>query len=320
MSTENGDTPPLAVGADGVVRLPAPLRAKRLRIEILGAAFAPGTPGVTRQRRAVGIAELRGAGVPRVAVPRRGALSGECEAFSVAVGGASVRLRVAGTIEDFDAGRPLRASGCGTLALPAGPARVDAEPDLFTPYLLRLRSPAASRPAALPGRVLDAGTATRGGREGVRLDLGAPARLVLAESFNRGRRANCDGRDLGEPEVGALFGTAWRVPADCREVEIAFAPNRLVNVGYAISLVVAVILLAVVSLGGVARRRARRRREGAARGDAAAASGGRGGRCAGARPVATRRRQAARPAMTLRRRQRARPAATGGGVGGRGRR
>ena len=130
--------------------------------------------------------------------------------------------------------------------------------------------------------MLDAGTATRGGREGVRLDLGAPARLVLAESFNRGRRASCDGRDLGEPEVGALFGTAWRVPADCREVEIAFAPNRLVNAGYAISLVVAVILLAVVSLGGVARRRARRRREGAAPRRRGGGVRGRGGRCAAA--------------------------------------
>ena len=106
---------------------------------------------MTRQRRAVGIAEVRGAGVPRVAVPRRGALSRECEAFSVAVGGASVRLRVAGTIEDFDAGRPLRASGCGTLALPAGPARVDAEPDLLTPYLLRLRSPAREPSCGAPG-------------------------------------------------------------------------------------------------------------------------------------------------------------------------
>jgi hypothetical protein len=69
---------------------------------------------------------------------------------------------------------------------------------------------------------------------------------VLAESFNRGRRATCDGKDLGEPEVGAGFGTAWRVPATCRNVTIAFAPNRLVTAGYATSAVVGVLLLALL--------------------------------------------------------------------------
>ena len=92
---------------------------------------------------------------------------------------------------------------------------------------------------------MSAGTATRGGREGVRLALTGPARLILAESFNRGRRASCDGKDLGAPEVGDGFGTAWRVPASCRAVTITFAPNRLVNAGYALSLVVAAFLLAL---------------------------------------------------------------------------
>ena len=86
---------------------------------------------------------------------------------------------------------------------------------------------------------------------GIRLDLDAPARLVLAESYNRGRRASCDGRDLGEPEVGAAFGTAWRVPASCRDVEISFAPNRWVNAGYAVSLVAALVLVVLL----VRRRR-----------------------------------------------------------------
>ena len=69
----------------------------------------------------------------------------------------------------------------------------------------RPRAPVASSTRARP-HVAAAAT-------GIRLELDAPARLVLAESYNRGRRASCDGRDLGEPEVGAAFGTAWRVPA-----------------------------------------------------------------------------------------------------------
>ena len=102
---------------------------------------------------------------------------------------------------------------------------------------------------AQPGRVVSAGRATRGGREDVRLALTGPARLILAESYTRGRRASCDGEDLGVPEVGDGYGTAWRVPASCRAVAITFAPNRLVNAGYALSLLVGVVLLGVLLLG-----------------------------------------------------------------------
>jgi hypothetical protein len=70
---------------------------------------------------------------------------------------------------------------------------------------------------------------------------------VLAESYNRGRRATCDGQDLGEPTVGAAFGTAWAVPASCQAVEIAFGPNRLVLAGYLVSLVAALgLVLALI--------------------------------------------------------------------------
>ena len=218
-------TPPLTVGADGVVRLPEPLRARNFRLEILRAAFAPGTPGVERQRRAVGIAEVRGTGVPRVQVRRTGPIDAGCSEFDVGVGGRSVGVRLDATLEDLDAGRPLRFSGCSRVSLPAGETRLYAEPDLLTAYLLRLRSPGTPAAAPAVGEVVSQGTATRGGREGVQLALDAPARLILAEGFNRGRRASCDGRDLGEPSVGAAFGTAWKVPADCRSVAITFAPE-----------------------------------------------------------------------------------------------
>ena len=54
------DSPPVAVAPDGTVRLPQPVRGREFRLTILRAAFPPGTPGTTRQRRAVGIAEVRG--------------------------------------------------------------------------------------------------------------------------------------------------------------------------------------------------------------------------------------------------------------------
>ena len=78
---------------------------------------------------------------------------------------------------------------------------------------------------------------------------------MLAESFNRGRRATCDGQDLGEPEVGAAFGTAWRVPATCKVVAIAFGPNRLVLAGYVVSLVaVLALMIAAASAAGAGTR------------------------------------------------------------------
>jgi hypothetical protein len=97
--------------------------------------------------------------------------------------------------------------------------------------------------------VLSAGTGKRGAPNDVRIAMTAPGRLILAESFNRGRRATCDGKDLDEPTVGGGFGTAWRVPASCREVTIGFAPNRLVNAGYAVSIVVAALLLVLLIAG-----------------------------------------------------------------------
>jgi arabinofuranan 3-O-arabinosyltransferase len=250
LKSESGQTPPLTVAPDGTVRLSQPLRGRRFRLEILRAAWPQGTPGSERQRRAVGIAELRGAGVPSVKVRRDGNVAVDCSAITVTVGGKRVglALHLRTPTDDLDAGRPLRVGSCKPFSLPAGETRVSAQPGVFTPYVLRMISGGGREPSSSPGKVVSAGTATRGGREGVRLKLDAPARLVLAESYNRGRRATCDGKDLGTPEVGGLYGTAWRVPKTCQDVTITFAPNRLVNAGYAISLLAGLLLLALVLL------------------------------------------------------------------------
>jgi hypothetical protein len=62
-------SPPVAVAADGTVALPAPLSGRRFRLEILAARFPAATPGAVRQRRAVGIGEIGGAGVRAPATP-----------------------------------------------------------------------------------------------------------------------------------------------------------------------------------------------------------------------------------------------------------
>ena len=104
----------------------------------------------------------------------------------------------------------------------------------FAPGLVRLRSPAPETvPApAAPGRVLDPGTEGRNARTGVRLDVEQPAWLVLGQSYSDAWRARCDGRDLGAPAPVDGYAMGWRVPAGCREAEMAFAPDRIVRAGY----------------------------------------------------------------------------------------
>ena len=74
--------------------------------------------------------------------------------------------------------------------------------------------------------MLDPGTTSAARHDGVRVALTAPAWLVLGESYNRGWRAACDGRDLGAPQVVDGFANGWRAPRGCRDVDFAFAPQR----------------------------------------------------------------------------------------------
>ncbi|HEU0018906.1 MAG TPA: alpha-(1-_3)-arabinofuranosyltransferase family protein [Thermoleophilaceae bacterium] len=163
-------------------------------------------------------------------------------------------LQPSGTVADVLAGRPLRARSCGpVVALPAGEATLVSPAGSLRADLLRLRSPAPSPlpPPTSPGRVLDPGDDGRGKRDGVRVALTEPAWLVLAESFNRGWRAECDGRDLGEPQPIDGFANGWRAPRDCRDVDFAFAPQRTMNAGFALSAIACAALLALLAIGAI---------------------------------------------------------------------
>jgi hypothetical protein len=116
--------------------------------------------------------------------------------------------------------------------------------------LLRLssRAPDPLAPPRAPGRVVDPGDDGRGERDGVRVELTAPAWLVLAESYNRGWQAECDGRDLGEPRPIDGYANGWRAPVDCRDVEFRFGPQRVLTAGFALSGVACLLLLAFLLL------------------------------------------------------------------------
>ena len=244
-------TAPLAVAADGTVALPAPLRARTVRIEILDAAFPRGTPGAAARRRAVGVGEVTGDGVPHAAVVRRGRLRIGCaQGPALRLGARTLRLRVAATAEQIDAGRPLRASLCGAaVALPAGPVTVRADAAPWRLDHVRLTSPApAGAPVAGGGRVIDPGRDGRGARDGVRVAVDGPSWLVLGESYDAGWRARCDGRSLGRPVALQGYANGWPVQRGCRNVSFAFAPNRALLLSDAISLAACLALLALLVL------------------------------------------------------------------------
>ena len=252
-------TPPLAVGADGRVALPQPLRGRTFRLEIAAARIPcrhpwPASPPAGRGDR--GGRGSRAAGRRRLRRPaNRGGLrcaarAGRRAHAAAATGrhGCGLRRRQAA------AGRGLRAA-----ARAPGPADgVTTESELFRPYLLRLRSAA---PDGLPapiggGRVVDAGRLGRSGLEGVRLDLDGPSGLVLAQSYDRGWRAWCDGRALGAPRPAAAFGNGWRVPAGCTSVRFAYAPDRVVRAALVVSGGLSVlVLLVLLARGAPAVRR-----------------------------------------------------------------
>jgi hypothetical protein len=261
LSWPGGRTSPLAVGADGSVPLPAPVRARSFRLEVLRADGSP--------RPAVAIASVNGDGVPAVTVPRGGDLRGRCGDVAGTLGrgeagvpgdaagsAGRLRLRVAGSISDLDAGRPLRATSCGAVSLPAARTVLRVPPNVLRPLTLRLRSSGTApvtRDARLAGRVVDPGTMGRGSYEDVRVNVVEPSWLVLGESYNRGWHAECDGRSLGEPRVVDAFANGWRVDPGCKDVSISFAPQRAVYWGYALGALACLVLLLTLVLG--ARRR-----------------------------------------------------------------
>jgi len=251
--SDSGISPVLAVRADGFVRLPAPVSGRAFRLEVVDAAFPAGTPARILARRAVGIGELRGAGVVPAEARRGGSLDVRCGAARVRAAGGAVALRLSSQeLRRFDAGLPLRAEGCGELALPAlrtvvrdpggSPLRVDR---------LRLFSPPTGG-LVLPGqggRVLVAGTGTDGHRDDVRIEVGEPSWLVLGESYAKGWTARCDGRDLGEPRPLQGYANAWPVEPGCERVDFAFGPQATVNASYVVSLAGVLALLAFLVLG-----------------------------------------------------------------------
>ena len=258
LSWDGAATPPLPVAPDGGVELPEPVRARSFRLTILDARFPPGTTARQRAVRAVGIGSLEVPGLAPVEVPRSGALDLPCGTVRVRVGGRAAQMRVAGTVADFDRGRPLRARGCARARMGTSLQRVTALPGPFSVDLLRLSSPAREpASAAGGGRVVDPGELGRSSVDGVRLALDGPSWLVLGQSFNKGWRASCDGRPLGEPRVVDAYANGWRVPASCRSASFTFDPQNGARSSYRISALVCGLILLFMLVAWLLGKRVR---------------------------------------------------------------
>ncbi len=266
---------PVAVGPLGLVTLPRAVRGRHFRLDVLDARFPAGTSGRDRQRRAVGIGEIKGAGVPALRAPRRGTVALPCGVAAVRVGGRVIGLGGTVARAALEAGRPLRLHGCEQPALPARrvsitgvdrPLRVDAlrlasETRSVSPQLLGRNRPrsgtsrASTTMPATTGRVLDSGTPSADARRGVRIAVDAPSWLVFGESYDKHWRATCDGHDLGTPRPMQGYANAWPVTTGCRAVDFTYNLQRAATAGYLISLVGCALLLMVMLVGFRRRRR-----------------------------------------------------------------
>ena len=252
-----GATPALPVDPGGRVALPRAVSARRFRLTILTAAVTGPAHPSAADRRAVGIAELRGVrGLP--AIRATGFHGAPCGAVRVGVSGAVIRLRVTGSSAAFAQGRPLLALACGApVTLGPGAQHLQVLGGTFAVNTLALRSPPPSpsaAAAALPGRVVSSGTSGHGSYRGVRVSVRGPAWLVLGEGYDRGWSATCNGRSLGAPTPIDGYANGWRIGPGCTAVAFTFSPQRLATIAYVVSGVAGVLCLLLLILGGRRRR------------------------------------------------------------------
>lgn len=250
VSAAGRTTAAIAVSRSGSVAFPQPIRADRFRLNILGAAGP--------NRDAVAIAGITGSGAPVVSRAVGNEIRGRCGDLVATIGGRSIALRLQGTVSSFDRGDALRLNSCGPLVpLPQAPMAVSVRPSVTRPLLIELHSPAPTPVApAGPGggQVIDSGHEASGAFTNVRVHVGGPSWLVLAESYSRGWRATCNGHSLGPPQALDGFANGWRVAAACRTVSVTFGPQRGVELGY-LAGGVSCVLLAVILILELRRRR-----------------------------------------------------------------
>ncbi len=201
----------------------------------------------------------------------------------VDIDGATVPVRVTGSVADAVAGAPLAVASCpGPVALGAGEhvlRTADGRRTGIDIDRLVLRSAPGGRADPTTGALVGAGAGAGDGegragttaeadvaeaspwRTTVRVDGATPGQafwLVMGQSYNEGWTASLDGVDLGEPELVDGYANGWLVtPASpAGTVTLTFAPQRVVLGALVVSLLAALGALAIALAGfGSPRRR-----------------------------------------------------------------
>jgi hypothetical protein len=248
VSVDGGAATTVPVATDGTVALPAPLTGRAFRIDIRAARFPAGTPAVDRDRRAVGVGEIVGAGTAAVAPPRTGTAAIACGVAALRAGRQTITFGGSVDRVALDAGRPVRLHSCaGPVSLPAGQTTIVGAEGRLRPDSVRLVSAAPQPlPAAGGGRVLDAGSGHAGGRDGVRVEATGPSWLVLGQSYDTHWKASCDGRNLGAPRPMQGYANAWPIDAGCHTVAFTYGLQKAADAASIVALVACLALLALL--------------------------------------------------------------------------
>jgi arabinofuranan 3-O-arabinosyltransferase len=247
-----------AVGATQAVSIAfAPVTGQRLRLVV--ESVRPETTIDDRTRAPiefpVSIADVALAGVPRPTTPST--VPTQCRDDLLRVDGQPMSVRVTGAASAARDGLAL-ASCNGPVALSRGSHTVTATPGLDTGVdldrIVLSSEPSGPPPAstvgagsANPVRVLASGEASY--RVRVQTD-GRPFWLVLGQSHNSGWTATTSkGTSLGAPRLIDGYANGWLVhptKAGTIDVQLRWAPQRLVWVGFALSIAATLACLGIL--------------------------------------------------------------------------
>jgi len=267
------DLPPVVDGANQNattpvdVHLPQAVTGSSFRVFVT--AVRPVTTQDWNSNRAVdqpaAIAEI---GLPAPTVPALPATyDSGCRNDLVTVDGQPFPVRVSGPLADALAGRGLAVAPCGPTSLTLDAGEHDLETAAgrdagleIDALVLRSGAGGAATPAGAgtlvaeaAGGAVPAGPAVevvgddhdRATVEVSGATPGEPFWLVQGQSFNPGWAASVDGESLGGPALVDGFANGWRVDPDAGSftVELAFAPQRRVDLAIWVSVAAAAVCL-----------------------------------------------------------------------------